>query len=124
MLKVFSIALIVIHLFANTEIVQILKFPQLISHYFQHSRIDPSLNFFEFLTMHYGGDDGTHADDSEDMKLPYHNTNLNSFSFFAIVKPFFVSEDFKQKEKAVFVDYISSYIPSGYVLMILQPPRA
>ncbi len=113
-----------IHLFANTEIGQILRFPQLISHYFQHSRIDPSIDFFEFLVMHYGGDDGTNADDSEDMKLPYHNTNSNSFSFSAIVKLFFISEEFKQQEKPIFDKYISLYIPSGHVSMILQPPRA
>jgi hypothetical protein len=124
MLKNFSIALIAIHLFANTEIGQILRFPQLISHYFQHSRIDPSINFFEFLAMHYGGDDGTMADDSEDMKLPYHNTYSNSFSFSAIVKLLFISEEFSQPEKPVFDDYLSAYIPSGHVLMILQPPRA
>ena len=121
--RFFTITLIGIHLFANTEVGQIFKFPQLISHYFQHSRINPDINFLEFLAMHYDGDDGTTADDNEDKKLPYHNINSFSFSYIAVLKTLSFPEDFKLEEKSIFGDRSLTSNSSEHVLLILQPPR-
>jgi hypothetical protein len=74
MQKGLALILIVLHLGTNTELVQVFKLPKLISHYFQHHRQNPSLSFSHFLAMHYGGDDGTTADDDMDSQLPFHNT--------------------------------------------------
>jgi hypothetical protein len=74
------IILTTIHLLGNTEINQLLKLPNLLTHYFEHSRINPSISFFQFLGMHYGGNDGTHADDEKDNQLPCHNTTRNTLS--------------------------------------------
>ena len=67
------IVLINVHLFGNTELGQLIKLPQLITHYKKNHKNNPSLNFFQFLVMHYAGDDGTTADDNEDRQLPCHD---------------------------------------------------
>ncbi len=53
MRKILAILLITIHLTGNTEVGQLFRLPQLISHFFQHHRQDPSIDFFEFIAMHY-----------------------------------------------------------------------
>ena len=80
MKKTVLILLTIIHLTGNTEISQVFKFPHLISHYFEHCRINPRISFLQFLAMHYGGSDGTHADDEKDNQLPCHNLGHNSLS--------------------------------------------
>lgn len=52
MRKTLAILLISVHLFGNTEAGQLLKFPQLLQHFFQHHQIDPSISFFQFIAMH------------------------------------------------------------------------
>ena len=125
MRKTLLIVLITIHFFGNTEISQLFKLPQLISHYFQHSRQDPNLSFFTFLNMHYGGDDGTSADDHEDNKLPYHsNSQIHSFNIVISSLP-------KNDMPIINIDeagnlygsWLTVGNPSKHVLLILQPPR-
>jgi hypothetical protein len=126
MRKLFSISLITIHLFANTEVGQLFKIPQLISHYFQHSRIDPKLGFIEFLSMHYGKGDGTTADDSEDSKLPYQhpNTHSISYAYTAILKNITSLDDVHMFGRSVFGESLQNGIPSEHIQLILQPPRS
>jgi hypothetical protein len=125
MRKPLLIALLVIHFSGNTEMSQLFSLPQLISHYFQHSRQNPDLSFFAFLNMHYGGDDGTTADDHEDNKLPYHN-HLQSHSFNTIISslPRMDIPTIHAEEAA---NNYGSQLPGGnpseHVLLILQPPR-
>jgi hypothetical protein len=125
MRKPLVILLLIIHFFGNTEMNQVFSIPQLISHYFQHNRQDPDLSFFEFLNMHYGGDDGTTADDHEDSKLPYHN-QLQSHSFNNIIsslpKAEFTGIDFNDKPKE-YGGRLLTGNPSKHVLIVLQPPR-
>jgi hypothetical protein len=125
MKKILVILMLSIHLFGNTELSQVFKLPQLITHYFQHNRIDPDINFLEFLAMHYGGDDGTNADDTEDSKLPCHNPNSHSLSgsYTAFLKVSFPSDDINFDETRTFGSRLQTGKPSEHVLLILQPPR-
>lgn len=124
MQKILAIALIAVHLFGNTEVGQIIKLPKLISHYFQHHRQNPDINFFDFLAMHYGGDDGTVADDDLDNQLPCHNLNHNCLS---VVYPPIAQDIFNleaiQYKNAEYGRRLLTGIPSKHVLLILQPPR-
>lgn len=124
MRKTLVILLVSIHLIGNTEVGQLLRAPQLISHYFQHHRQDPDISFLEFIVMHYWGDDGTAADDDLDSKLPCHNINHNTIShvFSPMVKdiaPALVSTETAPAYNSRLVAGISS----KHVLLILQPPR-
>ena len=68
------------HLLGNTEISQVFKIPNLVNHYFEHCRLNPQISFIEFLAMHYGGNDGTDADNDKDNQLPCHNLHHNTLS--------------------------------------------
>lgn len=119
------IGLIAIHLFGNTELNQLFRIPNLVSHYFQHHRQDPGISFLEFLTMHYGGDDGTHSDDNEDRKLPCHNGTGHSLSpsYTGLPKTSFISAELNFDGKKVYGGRVLAGKPSGHVMIILQPPR-
>ncbi len=120
----FIILLVIVHLFGNTELGQLIRLPQLIMHYQEHNA-DSSVSFFQFLVMHYAGNDGTTADDSDDMKLPchdYHHTAI--FSTYAAVNTMEPDLD-----KPVYFSHIIygggliNYNPSEHIFSFLQPPR-
>jgi hypothetical protein len=124
MRKLMVILLISVHLAGNTELGQVMRFPQLIAHYFQHARLNPSINFFEFIAMHYGGDDGTTADDDFDNQLPCHNISHNTMAVVyspmvqeipSVSSPFFESKEYNSR--------LENSTASKHVLLILQPPR-
>ena len=125
MRKTLAILLISVHLAGNTEVGQLFKLPQLVHHFFRHHRLDPSISFFEFLAMHYAGDDGTTADDDYDSQLPCHNTNHNTIAvtYSPMVKDIFPDE-FPFLEIPEFNNTLQEGITSEHVLLILQPPRS
>jgi hypothetical protein len=118
------ILMITVHLAGNTEIGQLIRVPQLISHFFQHHRQDQSIDFFEFIAMHYGGDDGTEADDDIDNQLPCHNVNHNTIAH--VISPIvndipspglFLPVPSDRKDRLV------AGISPEHVWQLLQPPR-
>jgi hypothetical protein len=125
MRQALAIVFISIHLLSNTELSQVARIPKLISHYFQHHRQAPEINFMDFLAMHYGGDDGTSADDDIDNQLPCHN-NAYSRCLFNVYSPmvqdvfFFNGLSYSNVEHN---DVILNSIYSEYVLLLLKPPR-
>lgn len=125
MRKALVIIMVMIHLLGNTEVGQLLRVPELFSHYFQHHRQDSSISFFDFICMHYGGDDGTDADNEYDGKLPCHNLKSNTISL--VFSPM-LSEPVAGKQWAISRTGYNSSIParvsSEHVLLPLQPPRA
>jgi len=113
------------YLFANTEVAELFKIPQLVSHYFQHHRQNPDMSFVKFIAEHYGGDDGTTADDDQDSKLPCHDVqHHNTFSslFFSMdtKAPSFELPAFNKKN---YSDRLLVNNPSKHVVLVLQPPR-
>jgi hypothetical protein len=119
------IFLLTLHFFGNTEMSQLFSFPQLISHFFQHSRQSPGLSFFTFLSMHYGGDDGTDADNHEDNKLPYHN-QLQCHSLNIVISSIPKTEipwvNIEERARE-YGSRLMTGNPSEHVLILLQPPR-
>jgi len=126
MRKILIIGLISVHLFGDTELSQLFKIPHLISHFFQHHRQNPSITFFEFLSMHYGGDDGTKSDDFEDNKLPCHNVNSHclSVSYTAFLKLPVLSGELDAYDKKEYGSRLHTGNPSEHVLILLQPPKS
>lgn len=55
----------------STSVREVLKMPQLISHFLQHHQLNSQISFIDFLEMHYIGEDLDDNDDEEDMKLPF-----------------------------------------------------
>lgn len=117
------IALISVHIFSNTELGQLFKLPKLISHYFEHRKLNSAVTFIEFLAMHYGGDDGTTTDDDTDSQLPYHQVNYHCL--FGTYYPL-AQYVFSPKLVEYIPEYNSQIIlvnSSKHVSLILQPPR-
>lgn len=125
MKKALVIVLVMIHLLGTTEVGQLLRVPALLSHYFQHHRQDNSISFFEFISMHYGGDDGTDADNDYDGKLPCHNLHHNTISLvFSPMLPAPVTGNLWMISSTQYSTSIQSRISSAHVMLPLQPPRA
>ena len=110
----------------NTELGELLKFQQLLRHYYQHNKSNADISFISFISLHYlDGDDGTDTDNAEEEKLPCHNWKQeHSFSHTftpsqksADIDPYFtaISSEFGCCTK-------QGYSP-GHVLLIFQPPR-
>jgi hypothetical protein len=75
--------------------------------------------------MHYAGDDGTSADDYEDMQLPYHDYHHTSIFFvFASINSMEPGLDqaFYSNE-IVYGGCLLTYNPSEHIFSFLQPPR-
>jgi hypothetical protein len=125
MSKKLAILLLSVHLMGNTELGQLLKFPQLVNHFIQHRQENTDLSFVEFLVMHYAGDDGTKEDDDYDRQLPCHNVNQSTVNIAyspmvnetPLIKDFF----FTQNE---YSDNMLSVTFPKHVTLILQPPRS
>ena len=124
MRKTLVILLMALHLAGNTEVGQLLRVPQLITHFFQHHRQDPGISFGEFIAMHYWGDDGTTADDDTDKGLPCHNTSHNTIAltFSPMVNDIPFSDLFLLNSPE-YNSRLLTGITSKHVVLILQPPR-
>ena len=69
----------------TTSLYQVMKAPSLIRHFLEHKSLDQSIDFIDYLSMHYGGHDIDDHDDEKDMQLPFkkvENTHANSLFIF------------------------------------------
>lgn len=124
MRKKLAILLISLHLLGNTEAGQVFKLPQLFTHYAEHKQLNHSLGFIEFLFMHYGGDDGTDADNDQDQQLPCHNFHQNTAT--VIYTPLLAAVnayDIYLWETLSYRSHLSGPIPDMPLPVVLQPPR-
>lgn len=62
-------------LLSPSTIHQLIKVPFLLTHLDQHQQKDQSLGLFEFLAMHYWGNDLDDDDDAQDRQLPFKTTD-------------------------------------------------
>ena len=117
------LVLVGVHLFGNTELGQLFRLPKLISHYFQHKQLDPSLTFIDFLAMHYVGDDGTTADDDIDSQLPYHHVDNHCLSIVYYLSGQYVFNINMIEHDTEYGSRLISGHPSEHISSILRPPR-
>jgi hypothetical protein len=124
MRKILIISVIAVHLLGNTELSQLIKLPNLLHHFLQHHRQNGTITFSEFLDMHYGGDDGTDADNAEDNKLPCHGINNNTLT---VVYSFLTND---ADDIAMLIPTVNAYgsrmltyIPQPHLFSFFQPPR-
>ena len=117
------LVLMTVHLFGNTELGQLFGLPKLVSHYFQHRQLDRSVTFIDFLAMHYGGDDGTTADDDIDNQLPYHHVDNHCLSIVYYPSDQYVFNIDMTEHSTEYGSRLISGHPSKHVSLILQPPR-
>ncbi|SUI97999.1 Uncharacterised protein [Sphingobacterium multivorum] len=130
MKKVLAIFFLTTYLISTTELGQLLKFPMLVEHYFEHKEKSPQISVIEFLALHYEGnhlENHPHDDDyDQDQKLPFimHGTVL-SFCFVYPQPIFFESIhkiDIQRSSKVVSFD--DSFVSNQFLSAIWQPPKS
>ena len=109
-----------------TAIHEIVKLPLLVEHYFDHSHEDQQIGFFQYLTLHYGIEDGTDKDAAEDSQLPFQASEYFSTISFVSVNPPVINQSIRFTESIADHDFLLSndtFLPSPYLDRIWQPPR-
>lgn len=119
-----------VYLISTTELGQLLKFPMLVEHYFEHKEKNPQINVMEFLALHYEGnhlENHPHDEDYEhDQQLPFIvHIDVLSVSF-VLTPPFsFEIETRKlvgKEPKALPLD--DAFSDNNYLSAIWQPPKS
>jgi hypothetical protein len=124
MRKKLAILLISIHLVGNTEAGQAFKIPKLLDHFSRHQQQNPSLSFIQFFLMHYGGDDGTDADNDQDQQLPFHNLHHTTTAVvYSPMLKVIPDTDLFLWETRNFISHLSGPIPHILLPIDIQPPR-
>jgi len=80
MRRIISIFLLAIYTLCFSELPQLLKIPVLIQHYTEHKAGDPSISFFDFISIHYTGIIEMDADYQRDQQLPFRTTQCLVYS--------------------------------------------
>ena len=80
MRKIGAIFLLAIYMLCFSEMQQFLKIPVLIQHYTEHKAGDPSINFFDFIAIHYTGIFEKDADYQRDQQLPFRTSECMVYS--------------------------------------------
>ena len=121
----FLIGFSVLYFFISTDLTEVCKIPQLISHFEEHHAQNPTVNFWTFLRMHYAGDDGNDIDNNEDMKLPFHNSDAHYitslYSLSGTVD--FYSVPVKPVIKKAYVGFPETNLLPSHGNLIFHPPR-
>lgn len=125
-----TILLLSVYLISTTELGQLLKFPMLVEHYFEHKERNPEVTVLQFLEIHYAGnhlENHPHDEDyKEDQKLPFiiHN-DLLTVSFI-LSKPIFLETNalktYNSSRKKIAVRD-EDFIPAIYLSGVWQPPK-
>jgi hypothetical protein len=86
--KRIAIGMMILLLFAQTPMQQLLKIPKLYTHYAEHKGNDADMSFSKFLFMHYYGTDKNDKDADQDAQLPFKSNDLHFIgSMFTCIAP-------------------------------------
>lgn len=120
---------LVISLLPNSEVMELFKLNNLLSHFTHHQVVEKQeIGFLEFLFIHYLDKRHKHTDCQEHNELPFHNTGQHTAANinFVFTAPSFFSWNFKvhyiemlDSQKTTYQD---NYFPSFH-LSIWQPPK-
>lgn len=101
--------------------------PLLVKHFIEHREKDKNLSLWNFLNMHYAGNDAKDADYDEDMKLPFksHNGCVTSFiiGFLPANNMELIAKPVYGEDKA-YSDYVEKFLTPTYLSSIWQPPKS
>lgn len=121
-----AIVFLILHFFTATEIHQLVRMPALLKHFSEHKLSTVSLNFFEFLSMHYGNESNQHqSKGSQHEQLPFQGNCQVSLHILWVSLP--GSEEIVSSPISIFKSE-KSVLPS-FVLppndgnQIWQPPK-
>ena len=129
MKRLLAICFLTIYIASATEISQLLRFPLLIEHYFEHKAKIPTMSVADFLKVHYNGDhlqNHPHDDDyDKDQRLPFmmHATWYNAvFVCPQIVKIEIDNRSLPEKDDNTPVRN-DQFVDDTFLHSIWQPPK-
>lgn len=126
MKKIISILFLSVYLLSATEIGQLLKLPELVSHYAEHKEQNQQMSIWDFLYMHYINDFKKDADYAKDMKLPF-KASENTAHLMSSVCPtsleitHITPVAYSARIKKPLIDHPE--FSNQYLAAIWQPPR-
>lgn len=104
---------------------ELFKLPQFLSHFTEHRALDKGISLFDFISMHYLGNDLNDDDQDKDMQLPFKKVTP-PFSFQIGIIPTLLA---LSGEKTTVLDtypqlFFYSDSPKNLTLTVLfKPPR-
>lgn len=125
-MKRFSATLLVILvLFSQTELHQLLKLPTLIQHFTEHRALNHDLSLMEFLAIHYVHPNQNDADHDRDMQLPFKSTDCVQTSLLSFFVPYHhnIVVEIPALPSVTYSPVKSEWIPSIHSADIWQPPK-
>jgi len=110
---------------STTEFYQFAKLPVLVEHFIEHREQNHKLTLWQFLNMHYADEDVKDPDYDKDMKLPFksHDGFLNITVFTPIPINYTICVKPIDSETQNFTLYTDSFVNSGFLGSIWQPPK-
>lgn len=126
MRQILAFSLLSLYLFTSTEFHELLKLPQLVSHYKEHQEEQKRITLWAFLCDHYAHGDVYDADRDKDMKLPYKSMDCNPVVNFTVIPPIVSIETLKPvgiSSLKTFSNYYSNQFCSDNFSSIWQPPK-
>lgn len=92
-------------------------------HYQEHSQLDPSVSFMDFLAMHYWGTDLNDQDDDRDNELPFKKYEHASISMAipTTITSFLLTSE--PNFKTLFSAYRTPHFENAPTGSLFKPPR-
>lgn len=115
------------YLFSTTQLSELLKINLLVEHYVEHSNKDKDLSIWDFLCMHYSGDNVKDADYEKDMNLPFKTLdtcNYASIYFCTPIQYFKFPKSLNIKGYRIPLYEYNFSFSSNFHSTIWQPPKS
>lgn len=100
------------------------KLNKFLLHFTEHHAADKSLNVFEFIYMHYLGDDQNANDQEKDMELPFKKMDAPfSFEIASFPKPEFIAQNkLEIVDSYLFVLFRRNQSKDPFLESLFRPP--
>lgn len=102
---------------------QFSRLPLVFIHFFEHSLLDSSIGFGDFLVMHYGGTDNDDNDENKDSQLPFKSVSFGISPYCECPNTEFVfSNNFVYNLEVLPTKFRNSFVPAGVYSVLFRPP--
>lgn len=126
MRKYLAITFLALYVFTSTEFHEIMKLPNLVSHYNEHKEENKNMTLWKFLCIHYAHGEVYDDDRDKDMKLPYKSIDCHASSLVITLPPTHhydlqFNHSFDEEKKQT--SYYHNTFCSDNFQSIWQPPK-
>ena len=126
MKRIFALTFLSLYLISTTELHQLLKFPVLVEHFYEHQQKEKNITLWKFLCIHYINETVKDADYDKDSKLPFKTLdNCNSSNHITLLpeQKFCFNTVILISLDKVIIKYYSRFTNFTFLKSIWQPPK-